>query len=104
MYKDYSISRLEQKFFKLFRDNWKTNVSTSRKHPKYEMLYTYVNTRRGRTFDFHYIEPICNHDNDVSFYVTKYVLKFDSTTEKLLQKIKLDPSLDDRNGFTSIFV
>lgn len=94
-YKDYSISRLEHRFYKIFRDNWKVNVSTSRKHPKYEMLYTYVNTRRGRTFDFHYIEPICNHDNDVSFYVTKYVLKYDSTTEKLLQKIKLDPMLDD---------
>lgn len=95
-YKDYSISRLEKKFYNIFKNNWKTNVSTSRKHPIYEDLYTYVNTRRGRTFDFHYIEPIVNHDNDVSFYVTKYVLKYDETTEKLLQKIKLDSSLDDQ--------
>lgn len=42
------------------------------------------------------IQPLRNHDNDVSFYVSKYVLKFDDRTEKLLHKIRYDPNLDDQ--------
>lgn len=51
------------------------------------------NGRWNRTYDFHYIEPLLDHDNDVSFYVSKYILQYDERVTKLLQKIKLDPTL-----------
>ena len=88
-----SLSRLEQYLYNWFKNHWAINVSKNRKKPVYEPLYRYVRKRNQCTFDLHYIEPICNHDNDVSFYITKYVLKYDETTHKLLSKIRLDPTL-----------
>ena len=94
-----SISYAEQQLSKIFLSNWQRNIGTNRK-PKYVDLCQYIRTRNGRsTFDFHWIQPIRNHDNDVCFYVSKYVLKFDERIERLLRKIQLDPSLDDEQTY-----
>lgn len=91
-----SVSYAEQQLSKLFLSNWQRNIG-SRRNPDYKNLCIYIRGRNGRsTFDFHWVQPLRNHDNDVSFYVSKYVLKFDDRTEKLLKKIKFDPSLDDQ--------
>lgn len=84
----------EEELRKLILQFWSDNIG-SRKNPIYEPLLTYVNSRNGRTFDFHHIKPVLNHDNDVSFYVSKYLCQYDSYIQKLLSKIKLDPSLDN---------
>lgn len=86
---------VERIFKDLFAKEWRRNYGTSL-NPYYESLFTPV-YRRGRntTFDFHYIEPVLDHDNDVSFYVSKYITKYDKRTHKLLQKISLDPSLEE---------
>ena len=85
----------EKQLFRLVLSNWKRNISNSHKFPVYIDLCDFVYKRGRCTYDLHWIEPIRNHDNDVSFYVTKYILKYDKRTQKLLNKIKLDVSLDD---------
>lgn len=56
----------------------------------YENLCTYKVGRDGRrNYDFHYISPIPGHDSDCSFYVSKYVWKYDKRIQDLLIKIKL---------------
>lgn len=88
-------SIIERDLYKLVSSEWRRNYG-SRRSPVYESLYTPVYDKgRCVTFDLHFIEPIRDHDNDVSFYVSKYITKYDSRTYKLLQKIKLDSDLND---------
>lgn len=87
--------KLEFEYGKLFLKYWRRNYG-DRFNPIYSPLCDYVVGRDGRsTFDFHYIRPIQGHDNDCSFYVSKYLYKYNETLQKLLQKIQLDPSLSD---------
>lgn len=86
---------LEVKFSRLIAKEWRRNYGTSL-FPSYRPLYTPVYKNcRCTTFDFHYIEPIRGHDNDVSFYVSKYITKYDKWIRSLLLKIKQDPILSD---------
>lgn len=84
---------LERDWSHLMRGEWRRNTGSTRS-PLWSPLFTPV-YKRGRltTFDFHYIEPVLGHDNDVSFYVSKYITKYDSWTRKLLSKVLLDDSL-----------
>lgn len=84
-YPDVHWSVLEQTFSKLFLDHWSVNVG-SRQNPKYKPLLTYVKQRNKCTYDFHHVEAVPGHDNDLSFYCSKYVLKYDDRTDKLLKK------------------
>lgn len=86
---------LEVKFSRLFRKEWRRNYGNSFS-PDYRPLFTPVlKNCRCTTFDFHYIEPIRGHDNDVSFYVSKYITKYDKWIRSLLLKILQDTSLSD---------
>lgn len=86
---------LEQQYSALFRKEWRRNYSNNSFSPDYRPLFT-PHYERGRltTFDFHYIEPVINHDNDCAYYVSKYITKYDSWTKGLLGKIALDPDLE----------
>lgn len=98
-------SIIEKRYRDLFMQEWKRNIAIrwNKKgqivpdtfNPKWQPLFTPV-YKRGRltTFDFHYIIPSRDHESDVSFYVSKYITKYDSRTAKLLKKIKLDPTLN----------
>lgn len=88
-------SIIEHDLSTIISREWRRNYG-SRRSPVYEPLYT-PKFDRGRctTFDLHFIEPVRDHDNDVSYYVSKYITKYDSRTYKLLQKIDLDASLSD---------
>lgn len=85
---------LEKKFSKLFFKEWRRNYSDDPFNPDWRPLFTPV-YNRGRcvTFDFHFIEPVIDHDNDCAYYVSKYITKFDKRTAGLLQKINLDMTL-----------
>lgn len=98
---------IEKIYKQLFWNEWKRNYAPSVWSPKKQK---YIINRRasvwrplftpkyekGRctTFDLHYIEPVMDHDNDVAFYVSKYITKYDSWIKGLLSKIKLDENLD----------
>lgn len=86
---------LERKWSRLFRSEWRRNYGSNRS-PIWKSLSTDVFHKcRNTTFDFHFIEPVLNHDNDVSFYVSKYITKYDSRTVSLLQKIEIDNSITE---------
>lgn len=97
---------IERKYYRLFWNEWKRNYAkpiwsvkkqsliANRRNPVWRPLFTPCYERgRCTTFDFHYVEPIMDHDNDVAFYVSKYITKYDSWIKSLLAKIKLDPDL-----------
>lgn len=95
---------VEKKFSQLLLHEWRRNYAmcldkhgnpkVNTRCPEYRPLSTPVYKHaRNTTFDFHYVEPIIDHDNDVAFYVSKYITKYDSWTDSLMKKIKLDPSL-----------
>lgn len=90
------ISNLEDQFYWLFRNSWKRRIGGSSRVPIYQPLFEYHSKVKGsRTFknyDFHYIDPEYRDSNgkqktssDVTYYITKYCLKFDSYVEKTLQ-------------------
>lgn len=86
---------LEVKFSRLISGEWRRNYGSTR-CPEWLSLFTPVYKNcRCTTFDFHYIEPIRGHDNDVSFYVSKYITKYDKWIRSLLLKILQDDSLTD---------
>lgn len=86
---------LEVRYGSAFLNYWRRNYGDNF-NPIYSPLCKYVVGLDGRsTFDFHYLKPISGHDNDCSFYVTKYLFKYNKSLEKLMQKISIDPSLSD---------
>ncbi len=86
---------LESELFDLFKMHWSKNIGTNRK-PIYEPFFQYVRYfSRGRVhtnYDLHLIEPRLKADGkmdtmqDVSFYVSKYLCKYNDN--KLRIKVK----------------
>lgn len=83
------ISVIENQLVDRLKYQWCTILSTGERKPNCD----YIWTPKGHTFDCHYIKPIPSHDSDVSYYVTKYCLKYDPYVSKLVSKICLDSSL-----------
>lgn len=72
----------ESSLFRLFLSEWRRNVGSTRV-PVYrrlcEFTQVYRNGRLFRPFDLHFVNPELTNGQecDVSFYVTKYCLKYD---------------------------
>lgn len=84
-----NISRQNALYSKVLKE-WRRNVSSTRS-PDYKPLCTYAYNRRTNksNFDFHYVNQhstIFSGDalNNVSFYVSKYLLKYSEYEKKLL--------------------
>ena len=94
-----TIDSLKLGIKKLFMKEWRRNYNDPDKprSPIYRPLFTPIYDHKGKclTFDFHYIEPVMDHENDVSYYVSKYITKYDKWITKLMQKINLDSNLTD---------
>lgn len=88
----YNYHPFQDTLYNIILQNWSVNVG-SRTRPKYEPLCTHVKNLYGGTFDFHFVEPVPNHDNDVAYYVSKYITKYDDYINKLIRKIRLDSSV-----------
>lgn len=92
---NYESISLESKYGVAFLKYWRRNYG-SKRVPIYDNLLDLKRSRDGRcTYDFHRIIPIPGHDNDTSFYVSKYLWKYNPSIQKLISKISLDDSLDD---------
>ena len=78
----------EIKLQSIFIKYWRTNVGSSRK-PIWIPLFEYHCTRKRRNFDLHYCDPASSRNglDDVAFYVSKYVLKFDKWVDKFKSKL-----------------
>lgn len=85
------IMNLERKLHSIFLKEWRVNVGSTRS-PIYENLCDYVVTRKGRTFDCHYINPRASDkgEEDVAFYVTKYCLKASKYVDSLKSALLLN--------------
>lgn len=85
------IRNLERKLYSRFLFEWRVNKGSTR-NPDYMCLSDYIVTRKGRTFDFHYVNPRAtkNGEEDVAFYVTKYVLKASDYVDSLKSALKLN--------------
>ena len=86
---------LESVLFDLFKQHWSKNIGNNRK-PIYEPFFQYVryysHGRLHTNYDLHLIEPRLKSDGkmdtmqDVSFYVSKYLCKYNDN--KLRIKVK----------------
>lgn len=91
---------------KLFHDivlsQWVRNFG-SKRSPDYKPLCDYRCTRRGRNFDFHYINPSStnNGTSDVAYYVTKYVTKSNPYVRRL--KSALYYNTPDDSSFNELW-
>lgn len=93
---------LESELFDLFKLHWSKNIGTNRK-PIYEPFFQYVRYfKRGRVhtnYDLHLIEPRLQANGkldtmqDVSFYVSKYLCKYNDN--KLRIKVKNNYTPDE---------
>lgn len=89
---EMQLQSFESSLYDKILSSWCINIGTKRK-PIYKPLCTFTR-KYGRTnYELHYAKPQSNGLADVSFYVSKYICKFDQRTYKLIQKIKLDNSL-----------
>lgn len=80
---------------RLFKE-WRRNYGTD-SHPDYQPLSEYIRTPFGSTYDCHYIHPSSSAkgEQDVAFYVTKYVTKSDKWVDRLKSALKLNLKPDD---------
>lgn len=92
----YDILNLEKRLHDLFLFEWRRNVGTNW-NPVYEPLCDYIVTPHGRTYDFHYVNPssTSNGEDDVAFYVSKYLLKSSKWLDKLKSALKLNLESED---------
>lgn len=71
---------IERQLSNLVLKYWCINIGSTRK-PIYESLFTYSEYNGRRNFDFHFVQGnIFSGTDDVFFYASKYVLKFDEYT------------------------
>lgn len=94
----------EIKLNHIFMKNWRTNVGSSRK-PIWKPLFEYHCTRKRRNFDLHYCDPSSSTKglDDVAFYVSKYVLKFDKWADKFKAKLYFNLPEDEYKEALKVF-
>lgn len=106
-YKLYDPVNFQYKLFDLFKKEWRRNLGSTRK-PIYKPLFNYkcISTPSGvkRNFDCHYVNPTLSNSQecDVAFYVSKYVLKYDSWFDKKRIALYKNLSHDDYIKYYSL--
>lgn len=94
---EFTPYNLEFSYYSKVLSCWCRNVGCKKK-PVYIPLLTIPKrvTADGRSpYDFHYVHTRQSDSSDVSFYVTKYVLKIDPYVKKLRSAILLNYSKED---------
>lgn len=74
--------------FNIFLRYWRRNYGSTRV-PLWKSLCTYVRRGDKYNYDLHYLDPYSSKDgiDGVSFYVTKYILKYDDWIDKFKSKL-----------------
>lgn len=104
----YTPFNLEKVVFKEILKEWRRNYGSTR-NPEYRPLLTYISRMRGgklhSTYDCHFVTPSVSDGStqDVSFYVTKYLVKDSEFRDKLKRNIYGHcESLEEANEVWSI--
>ena len=89
----------------IFMRYWRRNVGSSRS-PIWKPLFEYHCTRKKRNFDLHYCDPSSSTSglDDVAFYVSKYVLKFDKWADKFKSKLYFNLPEDEYKEALKVFM
>lgn len=96
----YTPLNLERKLFEVVLSQWSRNYG-SKKKPVYKPLCTFIQKyqcgKLKSTFDLHFVQPssLDGSTMDVSYYVTKYMLKPSDHVRKLQSALKLNLSFDE---------
>lgn len=82
--------------FRIFLKYWRRNYGSTRT-PIWKPLCNYVRRGGKYNYDLHWLDPTSSKDglDGVSFYVTKYVLKYDEWVDKFKSKLFFSLSDDD---------
>ena len=85
--------KLESEYHDIVFKYWRRNYGSD-KYPVWHQLSDYVVTRKGRTYDFHHVNPSLTDkgESDVGFYVTKYLFKQDKWLKRKQQALRLNLS------------
>lgn len=100
-------AQLESKVRSVLFKEWRRNYGSD-KFPIWKPLFTYrskfVSGKRISNFDCHYVTPHSSKsgEDDVAFYVTKYVLKPSSVESRLQQALSLNLDSDEYERIWSI--
>lgn len=91
---NYYIQNAESELYSLVLQEWRRNYG-SKRVPIWQPLCTYYNNGYSHNYELHYIQPMINQENSVSYYISKYITKYDERTRKLLQKIRMDSNISE---------
>lgn len=82
--------------FDIFLKFWCRNRGSTR-YPLWQPLLTYVRRGSKYNYDLHWLDPHSSKDglDGVSFYVTKYILKYDDWVDRFKSKLFFNLSEDD---------
>lgn len=82
--------------FNIFLKHWRRNLGTTF-NPIWKNLLTYFRRNGKYNYDLHYLDPNSSNDglDGVSFYVTKYILKYDKWVDKFKSKLYFQLDLED---------
>lgn len=86
-----------RKYHDIVLNEWRRNVGSSRK-PLWIPCCDFIHRLDGkRTFDFHYLNPrkTADSEGDVAFYVSKYVLKYDSYVDIFMKMLRATCDTDE---------
>lgn len=86
--------QLEKKLYDIIKKEWRVNKGSSR-NPRYIPLHTPITSFNNYNYDCHFVN---NDDSNVAFYVSKYILKYDSWFRKKQQALRLN--LDESEYYT----
>ena len=100
----HDIMNLEHELYYKFLSEWRRNYG-SKRVPIYKPLCLHICNHKGSTFDFHYVHPAssANGEQDVAFYVTKYVTKSDKWVDNLKSALKFNLEPDDFEEIWKLF-
>lgn len=86
----------ESRYWSACLHYWRRNYGSTRK-PLWKPLLTYRSYAGKRNYDFHYVNPSATvaGEDDVAFYVTKYVLKFDDYVKRLKSGLYFNMDSED---------
>lgn len=96
----YTPLNLERKLFEVVLSQWSRNYG-SKRNPVYKPLCTFIQKyqcgKLKSTYDLHFVQPssVDGSTMDVSYYVTKYMLKPSDHVRKLQSALKLNLPLEE---------
>lgn len=99
---EWTYMSMQEELYEKGWKYWSKNFGT-RKKPDYKTFSDLVVDTEGRsTYDFHFVQVTQSGSEDVAFYVTKYVLKYDEYVKRLHSALKLNLDIEEFSRVWSI--